>query len=473
MSLGDRFRLLFTTAVLALSVACSGPESGSLADMREVQLTTAAKGHFLHTTQQFSPDGQWIVYDTRNDGAHIGRTCCIEMVHTATGEVRRLYTTEGQTAYGPGVGGATFNPQAPEVLFIHGLQNCDSIRPYGFSRRTGVLIRADAPQQPVFLDARDVTPPFTPGALRGGTHAHTWSADGQWVSFTYNDDVMAQLSKQERSRVEDLRMVGVMASYGPVEVSGDTTGEKIDGRLFSVVVTEVTENPAPGSDEVSRAYEDGWVGEEGYLRLDGSRQRRAVAFLGDVRDGEGKKLTEVFVADLPDDMTVATPGAPLEGTAGSRPMPPAGTRQRRLTFTVDRKYPGVQGPRHWLRSLPDGSLILFMMKDEEGRVQVYGVSPNGGAIEQITDNDFSIETSFNVSPDGRWLVYGSQGIAYITDVSSGRAWQASPTPPEGTWGMRAPNFSHDGTMIVYNRKVEMVDSSYYQVFLLKPGALKD
>ena len=457
--------------------ACGRTTDGSsenprnpFAGMEEVQLTVDAKGHFLHTTQQFSPDDQWIVYDTRNEGSHIGRTCCIEMVNTASGEVRQLYQTEGQAEYGPGVGSATFNPEAQEVLFIHGLQNCDSLRPYGFSRRTGVMIRTDAPQQPVFLDARDVTPPFTPGALRGGTHAHTWSADGQWVSFTYNDDIMAQISKEEGSRKKDLRMVGVMAPYGPVKVEHDGTGENIDGRLYSAVVTEVIENPPPGSDQISRAYEDGWIGTEGYRRPDGSRQKRAVAFLGDVRNENGQKLTEVFVADIPDDITLAAFERPTEGTLYSRPLPPAGTTQRRLTHTQDRKYPGVQGPRHWLRSLPDGSLIFFMMKDEDGQVQIYGVSPNGGDVQQITDNDFSIETAFNVSLDGKWLVYGSQEIAYITEIASGRAWQASPAPPVGASGMRAPNFSNAGQMIVYNRKVALQDSSYYQIFLLKPGS---
>lgn len=438
--------------------------------MEEIQLTSDAKGHFLHTTQQFSSDDQWLVYDTRDDDPYIIRTCCIEMVNTETGEVRRLYQTERQTAFGPGVGGATFNPLRSEVLFIHGLQNCDSLRPYGFSRRTGVMIRTDAPRQPVFLDARDVTPPFTPGALRGGTHAHTWSADGQWVSFTYNDDIMAQISKEEGSRKEDLRMVGVMAPYGPVNVEHDGTGENIDGRLYSAVVTEVVENPPPGSDQISRACEDGWIGTEGYLRPDGSRQKRAVAFLGDVRNEKGEKLTEVFVVDIPDDIRRASFERPTEGTLYSRPLPPAGTTQRRLTHTEDRKYPGVQGPRHWLRSLPDGSLIFFMMKDEDGRVQIYGVSPNGGDVRQITQNDFSIETSFNVSPDGKWLVYGSKEIAYITEVSGGRARQVSPAPPANASGMRAPNFSNDGTMIVYNRKVAMGDSSYYQIFLLKRGS---
>jgi hypothetical protein len=37
------------------------------------------------------------------------------------------------------------------------------------------------------LDARDLTPPFTSGAMRGGTHVHVFSGDGGRISFTYND----------------------------------------------------------------------------------------------------------------------------------------------------------------------------------------------------------------------------------------------------------------------------------------------
>jgi len=33
------------------------------------------------------------------------------------------------------------------------------------------------------LDARDVTVPFRPGALRGGTHAHQFSGDGRLDRF--------------------------------------------------------------------------------------------------------------------------------------------------------------------------------------------------------------------------------------------------------------------------------------------------
>jgi hypothetical protein len=51
------------------------------------------------------------------------------------------------------------------------------------------------------------------------------------------------------------------------------------------------------------------------------------------------------------------------------PLSPKGCTQRRLTFTAQRKFPGIQGPRHWLRSSPDGSRIAFLMKDDAGVVQ--------------------------------------------------------------------------------------------------------
>ena len=41
------------------------------------------------------------------------------------------------------------------------------------------------------LDAMNYAPPFTPGALRGGSHVHVFSPDGAWVSNTYEDDVPA------------------------------------------------------------------------------------------------------------------------------------------------------------------------------------------------------------------------------------------------------------------------------------------
>ena len=76
----------------------------------------------------------------------------------------------------------------------------------------------------------------------------------------------------------------------------------------------------------------------------------------------------------------------LAGTERRMPFPPKGVVQRRLTFTADRPFPGIQGPRHWLRSSPDGRRIAFLMKDEDGLVQLWTVSPNGGAPAQVTRN---------------------------------------------------------------------------------------
>src|SRR5690606_14308950 len=208
---------------------------------QEIQLTDEPAGHMLHNSQVFSKDGKWIVYDTRNHDTQIARTGTIEMVHVDTKETRVLYRTENQTAYGPGVGAATCSPAADRVLFIHGIRNADASRPYGVTRRTGVAIDVDHPGEPIFMDARDITPPFTEGALRGGTHAHSWSGDGKWISFTYNDYVMERLAKTDTT-VQDLRTVGIMVPRH-VEVDEDNTLENNSGTYFSVVVTDVTEHP--------------------------------------------------------------------------------------------------------------------------------------------------------------------------------------------------------------------------------------
>ncbi|BAN97623.1 hypothetical protein E05_28570 [Plautia stali symbiont] len=61
------------------------------------------------------------------------------------------------------------------------------------------------------LDACDITAPYTPGALRGGSHVHVFSPDGSRLSFTYNDHVM-----HERDVREDLSNVGVAVPLHPV-----------------------------------------------------------------------------------------------------------------------------------------------------------------------------------------------------------------------------------------------------------------
>src|SRR5690606_15178433 len=121
------------------------------------------------------------------------------------------------------------------------------------------------------------------------------------------------------SSVKDLRTVGVMVPDHPVHVSYDASKENNSGEMFSVVVVKVTQHPEPGSDEIDKAFDEGWIGVKGYQKSDGSWQRRAIAFQGEVTKSDGTKKAEVFVTDLPEDLTKANSAQPLEGTVSSRP----------------------------------------------------------------------------------------------------------------------------------------------------------
>ena len=55
------------------------------------------------------------------------------------------------------------------------------------------------------------------------------------------------------------------------------------------------------------------MGINGYLRRDGSRQNRALAFLGRVAAEDHVAIDELFILDLPDDLTIPGEG-PLAGT---------------------------------------------------------------------------------------------------------------------------------------------------------------
>ncbi len=450
--------------ILTLIGACS-TEPGQNMYFEEVQLTYDEKGHCLHNTQCFSPDHQWLVYDTRNHDTLIRSTGSIEMVHVATNEIKVIYQTNNQTEFGPGVGAATFSPVAKQVLFIHGIRNANAQRPYGVTRRTGVSVNIGQLEHPVLMDARDITEPYTEGALRGGTHAHTWSGDGRWISFTYNDYVMEQRSKSQAD-VKDLRTVGVMAPFKPVDVPEDGLMENHSGKYFSVVVAQVTENPAWGSDEIDKAFDEGWIGKDGYQKKEGSWQKKAIAFQGNVRDSLGNTQTEVFVVDLPEDLTQAKLNQPLAGTSLTRPNVPAGVVQRRITYSRQ----GIQGPRHWLRTTHDGSLIGFLSKDEKGFVQLYGISPNGGEVKQLTFHDFSVQGPFNFSPDDQYVAYAADGSVFITDLSTGKSKRITRRFSEDEAPVGGVVWAHNGNMLAYNRYVDGEKGRFLQIFLLKKQA---
>ncbi|ANE53443.1 DUF3748 domain-containing protein [Flavisolibacter tropicus] len=433
--------------------------------LQEKQLTYGEHGFTINHTQCFSADDKWIVFDTRNEDTHISRTGTIGIVNVETGEVKPVYHTENQTAFGPGVGAASFSPIQDRVIFLRGLTNANEKQPYGFARRSCIGIDIANPLKPIAMDARDVDHPFTKGALRGGTHAHSFSGDGRWISYTYNDYVLEQHSLVDQS-IKDLRVVGVMMP-ARVEVTDADSAENFTGEMFSAIVTEVTEQPRWGTDEIEKAFDETWIGKSGYVHKDGSRQERAIAFQGHVRDKDGNLKTEVFVVDLPNDIRQERPGKPLEGTATSRPNVPAGVTQRRVTYTNN----GVQGPRHWLRSTKDGSIIAFLSSDENGHIQVFCVSPNGGDSKQLTHNAFSIQGMFNFSPDDTKLAYIGNNTLYVTELSTGKTTQLLPSFSDEERPVGGVVWSNNGKQLAYNRYTKGEKGKYLHIFLLDVAGL--
>jgi len=406
--------------------------------MREKQITFSPRHHQLTNSNVWTADSQWLAFDVRPSGASFTSET-IERVNVETGAVEVLY----QATDGAHVGVVTVSPDLPpRYLCIHGPEYPDETWHYDFHHRRGVIVQNGQAQN---LDACDITPPFTPGALRGGSHVHLYSPDGSRISFTYNDHVM-----HEKDLKEDLRNVGVAVPLRAVAPVRQHPRE-YSGSHFSVLISRTTATPRPGSDEINRAYEEGWIGTRGYQKPDGSWQRWAIAFIGDTLSAAGEKQPEVFVVDLPEALEdYAMPGdEPLEGTESRLPAPPAGVRQRRLTFTRGL----AQQPRHWLRSAPDGSAIAFLMADEQEVVQLWTVSPNGGAPRQVTRLTHSVQSAFSWHPQGAAVAFISDNQIMRCDISSGACQPLtarSEQPPSGD----AVVWSPDGEKIAFMREVD-------------------
>jgi hypothetical protein len=430
--------------------------------VRSRQVTTAPHGHVLTNTGVWSSDGRWIVYDVRStaDGA-LFDGIRIERIEVETGRVEVLYESRD----GACCGVATASAVDDRVVFILGPERPDSAWSYGPARRRGLVVRASRPGVAESLDARDLADPFTPGALRGGTHVHVFSPDGRLVSFTYEDAVLdAAPGPAERS----LRGVGVTMCELPVTVP--PTHPRNHSGHVTVLVTRLADEPRPGGDEISRAFEEAWVGAAGYRRPDGTWQRRALAFQGRVTATDGTPVDEVFIVDLPDEPhRLLEPGdRPLAGTPTTRPAPPATVRQRRLTFTTHRRHPGIQGPRHWLRSSPDGARIAYLARDERGVVQIFTVSPTGGEPTQLTTSACDIASSFSWSPDGRRIACVIDGSVCLVAASDGGIRRL--TPPVRDESRPRPEacvFSPAGTRIAYVRPMpDQAGRAHNQIFVV-------
>lgn len=451
----------FASALVLGAIVASVPVLGAALEVPsafERQVTRRSSGHILTNTGVWSPDGRWLVYDVRSDEAgEVFDGTRIEAVQVETGEVRELY----RSGNGACCGVVTFHPSRWQVVFIHGPEHPTPDWSYGPYHRRGVWVDWARPGVAHPLDARDLTAPFTPGALRGGSHVHVFSPDGRYVSFTYEDHVLAQAAAASEDIDLNQRNVGVSVVGHAVEVDADHPRNH-SGTAFTVLVTQTSNRPDGSRNQIRKAFEEGWIGTNGYVRGDGRRQRHALTFQGHIEMERGGTASEVFVVDLPDDLTRAGE-EPLAGTPVKRPAVPRGVVQRRVTFTEGHRHPGVDGPRHWLRTSPDGEWIAFLKKDDNGVVQLWKVASRAGGpgatvedarLRQVTSGSHGVTSSFTWSPDGHWIAHTMDGSVCVTEVASGRTHRLTAR----TEGRRAPRpeavvFSPDGRRIAYVRRV--------------------
>ncbi|MFA5330234.1 MAG: DUF3748 domain-containing protein [Prolixibacteraceae bacterium] len=451
---------------LLMGLLVLGDCSSSETYLEEIQLTDdSLTNHVLDNNDNFSPDGKWLVYDTRTDAGGIGGNSSIERVNVDTKEITTLFHIQDNQIWGPGAGAASYHPIENKVIFIHGLSNCTEKNPYLFWRRTGVIVDDSQPNVPIFMDSRDVTVPFTPGALRGGTHRHEYRRDGKWIGFTYNDFLMKELENKTGVKW-NLRTIGVSNQQHTISVDKDEAGENVQGTWYSAVVVRVVPDPEPGSNEISNAASDSWIGTGGYPKPDGSMQV-ARAFLGTVRDKKGKPVDELFVVDIPDSLDIPGEYGPLEGTETTFPMPPKGTVQRRLTHTADTQYPGCGGV---VRTSFDGKYISYQAKDANGVQQIFLIAPEGGTLTQVTEHTSGVQSGVRWSPDNKSVIYVCDNSIVLCEVSD-RPFErryrrltakTADAPSNIVW-------SHDGKTIAFNRAIPTGngEEKMNQIFIVK------
>ncbi len=425
------------------------------------QLTTAAHGHTIANRGCWSADGASILYDLRDD-----ETCfdgdAIERVIVATGRVERLY----RSAHGACCGVPTCSPCDDRYVFIHGDENPDEDWQYCAWHRRGALGAIGRPGFAEPLDARDIVAPYTAGALRGGTHLHTFNSAGTAILSTYEDHVLA--TSTDPLAQANRRTLAVTLLDHPVIVP-QSHRRNHNGSGFTVCVAALSESPRPGSDEIWMATGEAWVG-----------NRSQIAFQATVLGDDAQPRVELFLAELPADLhdLMHAGTQPLEGTPQTRPGVPAGIRIRRLTDTSDHRFPGLAGPRHWAVSSPDGQSIGCYLRDDEGLVQFCTVSTDGGEPRTVTRGRFQPTSAFTWHPDGTQVTYVADGSVVLVHLDSGRIERLTPRrPPDAGPTHHACVFSPDGSMIAFMQPVQTAEGRFNQLHVVDcakiPRALSD
>jgi len=411
---------------------------------RSIQLTSANWGLTIANRGCWSPGGRSILFDRRDDETRFDSPS-IDQVVIQTRKSHSLYTAPG----GGRCGVPTCSPVDDRVVFIHADEVRDDDWLYCAWHRRGTILDPNQPDGLQALDARDIVPPFTAGALRGGTHLHTFNSDATAIVSTYEDHVLATATSPLAQA--NRRGIAVHVLNSPVTVP-KTHHRNHDGTSFSVLVSHVTDHPLAGSDQISMATGEAWLAGSGHR----------IAVQGTVVDRRGNPCVELFLITLPDELNDLRMAGnhPLQGTPTTRPGVPAAVTQRRLTFTTEQPFPGIVGPRHWAVGSPDGSRIGCYLRDNHGKVQFWTVASDSGETIQVTHQAPEPTSPFTWHPDGSRVAYIADGSVMLVNIGDGSLERLTPRLPIADGPTHhACVFSPDGASIAFMQPVA-VDSAH-------------
>lgn len=409
---------------------------------QERQITFSPMGHDLDNNDNFSADGTWLCFDTR-ETVEFGIHNCqsIGIVNIETGEERILLEYPDaiiSTANpAPGIGAVSFNHARNEVAFIHGppLSEIGVRGPYDFPNRTGGRVSLDEPGVVHWLDKRDIVADrdTVPGALRGGTHRHEYTFNGNRIGFTYNDFLMKDYD----------RTVGYMEPH-PNAPDGASH--------FAVLMVPTVPIGESKSGELEKAWGDSWVGRDGRMR----------AFIGRVRTEDGTTYTQsLYVADVPLSVDVTTADS---GSATRFPSPPTGITIRRLTNDWAE---GI------VRGSHDGKQISYYGKDGNDLSQVFVIPADGSTPpRQVTRLPSGTDAGLRWHPEGETIYCISNNGIVATSVKEESFGNSTFLTDQGTGAPRTKlAISWDGKALAFNRPVASEHKNYLgedhvQIFVL-------
>ena len=420
--------------------------------MKKRQISFSDKNHALDNNDNFSPDNQFLCYDTRGTVYNENLANCksIEKIEIATGKETVLWEPESVTGEqaAPGVAAVSWHPKEDKVIFIHGplLDEVEERGYYAITNRTGVEVSADGKGTVTKVDMRDVSTirPTIPGAQRGGTHRHEYTRKGNRIGFTYDDFINTNYD----------RTIGYM----------ETNAKAPNGFThYFAVILKPAEKGKSKRGEIEKAYADSWVDPAGTMR----------AFIGKVRAENGVDYqNDIFVADVPLNVDITTA---FSGNLAEYPEPPVGIKIRRLTHNGNAE--GI------VRGSSDGSQIAYLKKDNSNINQVFVIAADDGSDlakdikkqpKQLT-NFNSDASSLRWHPSNDWIFSVVDGNIAATSSKSGENFGKTIMLTNDEKVRSELVVSNDGNLLAYTISIAKNSSNtdtssekYRQIFVMEP-----